>query len=104
MIVWIGVQPRFFLDRMAPTLDQLTGQAMHAADRAKTHASAAKAVGMQKQMHRSKREQWWQSPRSMLRPFIPCTKPLAICTARHSLVIQRHSRIDPSHTELAHVP
>jgi NADH:ubiquinone oxidoreductase subunit 4 (subunit M) len=24
LIVWIGVQPRFFLDRMAPTLDRLT--------------------------------------------------------------------------------
>ena len=23
-IVWIGLQPRFFLDRMAPTLDRIT--------------------------------------------------------------------------------
>ncbi len=32
VIVWIGVQPKFFLDRMAPSLDTLTGQAMQAAD------------------------------------------------------------------------
>ena len=32
VIVWIGVQPRFFLDRMAPAVDQLTAQAMQAAD------------------------------------------------------------------------
>ncbi len=32
VIVWIGVQPKFFLDRMAPSLDQLTVPAMHAAD------------------------------------------------------------------------
>ena len=32
VIVWIGVQPKFFLDRMAPSLDHLTGQAMRAAD------------------------------------------------------------------------
>ena len=31
-IVWIGVQPCFFLDRMAPTLDQLTRPAMRAAE------------------------------------------------------------------------
>jgi hypothetical protein len=34
VIVWIGVQPRFFLDRMAPSIDQLAGQAMRAADAA----------------------------------------------------------------------
>ncbi len=32
VIVWIGVQPKFFLDRMAPAIDKLTGQAMQAAD------------------------------------------------------------------------
>jgi NADH-quinone oxidoreductase subunit M len=32
VIVWIGVQPKFFLDRMAPSLDELTGPAMRAAD------------------------------------------------------------------------
>ena len=32
VIVWIGVQPKFFLDRMAPSLDQLTRPAMRAAD------------------------------------------------------------------------
>jgi NADH-quinone oxidoreductase subunit M len=32
VIVWIGVQPKFFLDRMAPSLDQLAGQAMRAAE------------------------------------------------------------------------
>jgi NADH-quinone oxidoreductase subunit M len=31
-IVWIGLQPRFFLDRMAPTLDELTAPAMQAVD------------------------------------------------------------------------
>ncbi len=31
-IIWIGLQPRFFLDRMAPTLDQLIAPAMQAAD------------------------------------------------------------------------
>ena len=29
-IVWIGVQPRFFLDRMAPTLDQLNAPVRNA--------------------------------------------------------------------------
>jgi NADH-quinone oxidoreductase subunit M len=32
MVVWIGVQPGFFLDRMAPTLDRLTARAMQAAE------------------------------------------------------------------------
>jgi len=32
MIVWIGVQPRFFLDRMAPSLDRLAAGARRAAD------------------------------------------------------------------------
>ena len=32
VIVWIGIQPRFFLDRMAPTLDRLTADAMRAVD------------------------------------------------------------------------
>jgi NADH-quinone oxidoreductase subunit M len=32
VIVWIGVQPKFFLDRMAPSIDQLTGPAMRAVD------------------------------------------------------------------------
>jgi NADH-quinone oxidoreductase subunit M len=31
-IVWIGVQPSFFLDRMAPSLEQVAGPAMEAAD------------------------------------------------------------------------
>ncbi len=31
-IVWIGIQPGFFLDRMAPTLDRLTAAAMEKAD------------------------------------------------------------------------
>jgi NADH-quinone oxidoreductase subunit M len=31
VIVWIGVQPKFFLDRMAPSLDQLSSKAMRAA-------------------------------------------------------------------------
>jgi NADH-quinone oxidoreductase subunit M len=35
-ISWIGLQPRFFLDRMAPTLDDLMKPAMRAADEAKT--------------------------------------------------------------------
>ncbi len=32
VIVWIGVQPKFFLDRMAPAVDQLAGAAMRAVD------------------------------------------------------------------------
>lgn len=32
-VVWIGVQPSFFLNRMAPTLDRLTAAAAQAADR-----------------------------------------------------------------------
>jgi NADH-quinone oxidoreductase subunit M len=32
VIVWIGVQPKFFLDRMAPSIDQLARQSMRAAD------------------------------------------------------------------------
>ena len=32
VIVWIGVHPKFFLDRMAPTLNQLSAPAMSAAD------------------------------------------------------------------------
>ena len=39
-IFWIGLQPRFFLDRMAPTLDELTAPAMQAAD-ARTEAEIA---------------------------------------------------------------
>jgi len=31
-IVWIGLQPRFFLDRMAPTLDELTAPVMQAVE------------------------------------------------------------------------
>ena len=41
LIVWIGVQPRFFLDRMAPTLDRLT-----VGVRASTNAAADRAVGV----------------------------------------------------------
>jgi NADH-quinone oxidoreductase subunit M len=33
VIVWIGVQPRFFLDRMAPSIEQLSSHSMQAADR-----------------------------------------------------------------------
>ena len=32
VIVWIGVQPKYFLDRMAPSIDQLTAPAMTAAE------------------------------------------------------------------------
>ncbi len=32
VIVWIGVQPKFFLDRMAPSIEQLSGAAIRAAD------------------------------------------------------------------------
>jgi len=32
-ILWIGLQPRFFLDRMAPTLDDLTAPVRQAVDR-----------------------------------------------------------------------
>jgi NADH-quinone oxidoreductase subunit M len=32
VIVWIGVQPKFILDRLAPSIDQLAGPAMRAAD------------------------------------------------------------------------
>jgi hypothetical protein len=32
VIVWIGVQPKFFLDRMAPGIDRLSRPAMRAAD------------------------------------------------------------------------
>jgi NADH-quinone oxidoreductase subunit M len=32
-IVWIGLQPRFFLDRMAPTLDDLMKPAMRAVEK-----------------------------------------------------------------------
>ena len=39
-VLWIGLQPRFFLDRMAPTLDQLTAPAMQATvDGAKPQAA-----------------------------------------------------------------
>ncbi len=44
MIVWIGVQPRFFLDRMEPSLDRLTAKARQAAD-AQTALAAAAAHG-----------------------------------------------------------
>ncbi len=33
-ILWIGLQPRFFLDRMGPTLEELSAPAMRAADAA----------------------------------------------------------------------
>jgi NADH-quinone oxidoreductase subunit M len=32
VVVWIGVQPKFFLDRMAPSIDRCAGAAMRAAD------------------------------------------------------------------------
>ena len=32
VIVWIGVQPKFFLDRMGPSIDRLTAPAMQAVD------------------------------------------------------------------------
>jgi NADH-quinone oxidoreductase subunit M len=32
VIVWIGVQPRFFLDRMAPSLDRLAGPLMRSVE------------------------------------------------------------------------
>jgi NADH-quinone oxidoreductase subunit M len=38
VIVWIGVQPKFFLDRMAPSLDQLTAHAMTAVSSAQPPA------------------------------------------------------------------
>jgi hypothetical protein len=34
VIVWIGVQPAFFLDRMAPSIDKVTAHAMTAVDTA----------------------------------------------------------------------
>ena len=45
VIVWIGVQPKFFLDRMAPSLDQLTGQAMRAADAKEELTQGARRKG-----------------------------------------------------------
>jgi NADH-quinone oxidoreductase subunit M len=39
VIVWIGVQPKFFLDRMAPSIDQLTVPAMTAVDSAQPPAA-----------------------------------------------------------------
>ncbi len=39
MIFWIGLQPRFFLDRMAPTLDDLMKPAMQAASVARPRAA-----------------------------------------------------------------
>jgi len=38
MIFWIGLQPRFFLDRMAPTLRELIVPAMEAAENIPNHA------------------------------------------------------------------
>jgi NADH-quinone oxidoreductase subunit M len=38
VILWIGVQPKFFLDRMAPSIDQVSRQSMRAAD-AQAHVS-----------------------------------------------------------------
>jgi hypothetical protein len=32
LILWIGLYPQFFLDRMTPTLEKLTKPAMQAAD------------------------------------------------------------------------
>jgi NADH-quinone oxidoreductase subunit M len=51
VIVWIGVQPKFFLDRMAPSLDQLTGQAMRAADERGSHASPQETVEVGDRVH-----------------------------------------------------
>jgi NADH-quinone oxidoreductase subunit M len=33
-VVWIGIYPKFFLDRMSPTLEQLTGRAQAACNKA----------------------------------------------------------------------
>jgi NADH-quinone oxidoreductase subunit M len=38
-VLWIGLQPRFFLDRMSPTLEQLVAPAMRAVDGAKPQAA-----------------------------------------------------------------
>ncbi len=38
VIVWIGVQPKYFLDRMSPTIDQLTAPAMTAVESAQPPA------------------------------------------------------------------
>ncbi|MEI8372142.1 MAG: NADH-quinone oxidoreductase subunit M [Planctomycetota bacterium] len=48
VIVWIGVQPKFFLDRMAPAIDQLTGQAMCAADPKEELAQRRKGASEQR--------------------------------------------------------
>ncbi len=39
VIVWIGVQPKYFLDRMAPSTDQLTAPAMTAVESAQPTAA-----------------------------------------------------------------
>ena len=39
VIVWIGVQPKYFLDRMSPTIDQLTAPAMTAVESAQPPAA-----------------------------------------------------------------
>ena len=44
VIVWIGVQPQFFLDRMAPCLDRLTAPAIQEVDRRAANVSEAEAA------------------------------------------------------------
>ena len=49
MIFWIGLQPRFFLDQMSPTLDVLMAPAMQAVDeQAKKNVAKPQAVTLAK--------------------------------------------------------
>ena len=47
IIVWIGVQPKFFLDRMAPAIDQLTSQAMQKLTQRRKGANEQRNEGME---------------------------------------------------------
>jgi NADH-quinone oxidoreductase subunit M len=49
VIVWIGVQPTFFLDRMAPSIDQWTRPAMQAAARRDERFRLSPAAGEEKE-------------------------------------------------------
>jgi len=82
VIVWIGVQPKFFLDRMAPALDWLTAPAMHAADareelaQSRQGAKAQKTLGERKMGERKMNQEKNERPR--LSTCLPVNLPTSV--------------------------
>jgi NADH-quinone oxidoreductase subunit M len=118
VIVWIGVQPKFFLDRMAPAIDQLAGQAMRAVDTKEDLTQRRKGAKEQEKERRGERnmgerkinqEREFKSEWPRLTPcsssnfsalvdfpFSPSSLPLcALAPLRENLVVQSPHRQQP---------